>query len=76
MKVAIKDFGVAMDIKSRGIELEVRDTAGQQLGDLVITMSKVIWCPRRTTPANGKHLTWPKFIEAMNTLGHQPRRRS
>jgi hypothetical protein len=29
MKVTVKDFGVALEIKSRGIELEVRDAAGQ-----------------------------------------------
>ena len=75
MKVSIKDFGVGMEIKSRGIKLEVSDAAGP-LGDLVVTMSKVVWCPGRTQPEQGKALTWPKFIGMMESFGRQPRRRS
>ncbi len=75
MKVSIKDLGVGMEIKSRGIELEVSDAAGH-LGDLVVTMSKVVWCPGRTQPEQGKALTWPKFIQMMESFGRQPRRRS
>ncbi len=74
MKVSIRDFGVGMEIKSRGIQLEVSDAAGH-LGDLVVTTSKVVWCPGRTQPEQGKALTWPKFIETMETFGRQPRRR-
>lgn len=74
MKVTIKDFGVALEIKSRGIELEVCETGGQHCGDLVLTMSKVVWRPGRTTPQYGRALTWPKFIELMEAFGQQPRR--
>jgi hypothetical protein len=72
MKVTIKKFGVNMDIKSRGIELEVKNGT-RHLGDLVVTMTKVVWCPRRTQPAGGKVLVWPKFIEMMERYGRRAR---
>lgn len=68
MKVSIKDLSVSMELKNKGIELDVYDTEGKHLGDLVITKSKVIWCKGRTAPANGKSFTWKKFIELMEEL--------
>ncbi len=65
MKVTIKDFAIGMEIKSSGIEMEVRDTSGNQLGDLIITKTQLIWCPGRTTRANGKTIRWVTFIEMM-----------
>lgn len=65
MNVSIKDFNVAMEVKNNGIELEVRDTDGTHRGDLVVTKTRVIWCPGRTTPANGHSLTWNQFIDLM-----------
>lgn len=65
MKVNIKDFNVAMEIKNNGIELEVRETEGSHLGDLVITKTQVIWCPGRTTRAKGYAVGWKKFIQLM-----------
>lgn len=66
MKVAIKSFDVQMDIKNNGIELEVKDTSGNQLGDLFITKTRVIWCQGKTTRKHGKPLAWDKFIAMMN----------
>ena len=37
MKVSIKDFAVTMDIKTKGIELDVHDNNDNHLGDLVVT---------------------------------------
>ncbi len=74
MRVTIKDFGVAMDIKARGIELQVTDTAGKQRGDLYVTMSKLTWCKGKKQRHNGKSLTWEKFIEMMERHGRPPRR--
>ena len=68
MKVSIKDLSVSMEIKTKGIELDVYDTGGSHLGDMVVTKTKVIWCPGRTPPANGKALTWKKFIDMMERL--------
>jgi hypothetical protein len=65
MKVSVKDLGVDMQVKNRGIELEVRDAQGKQLGDLVITKSRLIWCPGKTRPENGIPISWSRFIEMM-----------
>lgn len=68
MQIAIKEFNVDMEIKTKGIELEVRDPDGTHRGDLVLTKTTVIWCRGRTTRANGKSLTWTKFMEMMDTV--------
>jgi len=49
MKVSIKDLSVNMDIKSKGIELDVYSADGKtHLGDLVVTMTGLTWCKGRT----------------------------
>ena len=68
MQISIKEFNVAMDIKTAGVELDVKDTEGRHLGDLVVTKTRVIWCPGRTTPDNGKALNWDRFIKMMEAL--------
>ena len=65
MQVAIKSFDVKMDVKSKGIEFEVRDTGGRLLGDCYLTMTGLIWCQGRTNKENGKKVSWKKFIEWM-----------
>ncbi|MCH7998547.1 MAG: hypothetical protein IIA91_03580 [Chloroflexi bacterium] len=79
MKVSIKDFGVAMDVKQRGIEFQVKEPNGDLRGDFYLTMKHVIWCEGQTQRQNGKHLTWSKFIDLMDAYGHElgrrPRRR-
>lgn len=66
MNVSVKNFPVTMEIKTKGIELDVYDTDGTHLGDLVVTKSKLVWCQGRTTVRHGKPITWLKFIEFMN----------
>lgn len=66
MKVSIKNFSVAMELKTKGIELDVYDSAGEHLGDLVVTKSKLTWCKGRTATVNGKSITWEEFITYMN----------
>jgi hypothetical protein len=44
MKVSIKSFDVAMEVKNKGVELDIYDNDGNHLGDLVVTKAKVIWC--------------------------------
>ncbi len=65
MLVYIKQFDVGMEIKNRGIELEVRDTSGRQLGDLVITKAKLTWCKGRTAREHGISVQWREFINWM-----------
>ena len=68
MKVTIKEFSVDMEVKTRGIEFEVRDPQGSHLGDMVLTKTNLIWCPGRTDRNNGKKLSWAKFIQHMESL--------
>ena len=65
MLVRIKQFDVAMEIKNKGVEIDVSDPQHGHIGDLVITKSKLIWCRGRTRPENGIDVTWTKFIEMM-----------
>ena len=62
MKVSIKRFNVAMEIKNRGIEFEVRGNNNEHRGDLVLTKTRLIWCPGQTKPENGYRIEWDDFI--------------
>ncbi len=64
MRVTIKDLGIPMEIKSRGIEIDVSDNSGH-LGDLYVTMSNLIWCKGKTFRANGTKMTWGEFMRIM-----------
>ena len=66
MKISIKDFGVDMEVKNRGIEFEVHDTAGNFKGDFYVTKSGLIWCDGRTRRENGIPVSWDEFIDWMN----------
>lgn len=65
MRVSIKTFEVAMDLKNNGVEFEVADNQGEHLGDVILTKTSVIWCKGRTRRANGKRFSWEEFIEHM-----------
>ena len=65
MNVSIKDFSISMEVKTKGIELEIRDTNNKHLGDLVVTKTGLTWCKGRVTAKNGKKVAWKKFIESM-----------
>lgn len=70
MKVSIKDFNVAMEVKNRGIELEIYSPDGNSHhGDLVVTKTRLIWCPGRIAPENGIAIDWERFIAYMESLG-------
>ncbi len=66
MKVSIKDFSINMDVKTNGIEFEIKDTKGKHLGDCYITKTGLIWCEGRVTRENGKTIKWPEFIKLVN----------
>lgn len=65
MKVSIKELAVSMEIKNTGITLDVYDNQDKFLGDLVVTKTKLIWCPGKTKPENGHPIDWANFIEMM-----------
>ena len=67
MKVWIKNFDVAMELKNKGIEFDVYSKDGKQhLGDLIITKTQLIWCKGKTGRKNGKVLSLEDFVAAMN----------
>lgn len=65
MKVTIKQFDVAMEIKNKGIEIDVCDPQGAHLGDLIINKTRLVWCKGKTSPQKGIKISWKKFIEYM-----------
>lgn len=67
MKVFIKEFDVEMELKNNGVELDVADPQGNHIGDLIVTKTKLIWCPGRTRGKNGKQIQWDEFIAYMNS---------
>ena len=45
MKVLIKEFAVDMEVKSKGIEFEVKSPDGaSHLGDCYVTKTSITWC--------------------------------
>ena len=68
MQVKIKSFDVNMDVKSSGIEFEVRKSDGSgQLGDCYLTMTGLIWCEGKKFKQNGVKVSWTDFIEIMKS---------
>lgn len=66
MKVSVKSFETDMEIRNKGLELDVYDTKGKFLGDLIITKTQLIWCNGKTHRENGQAITWSEFITLMN----------
>ena len=68
MKIGIKKFNVNMDVKSTGIEFEIRSPDGSQhLGDCYLTMTGLVCCKGKTKKKNGVKISWSDFIEVMTT---------
>jgi len=62
MNVKIKDFGIAMELKNRGMELEVKDNSGTHLGDLCIGKGTIEWCKGKTRRGGGNQVSWDDLI--------------
>lgn len=68
MKVWIKKFDVEVEVKSKGLEFEVRTPDNEsQVGDCYITMTGLIWCKGKTGKKNGIKITWDQFTEIMES---------
>lgn len=68
MNVKIKKFDVNVDVKTKGIEFEVRTPDGKaQLGDCRLTMTGLTWCPGKTSKKNGIMVKWPEFIDLLSS---------
>jgi hypothetical protein len=62
VQVRIKKFEVNMDVKSSGIEFEVRTPDGtSQIGDCYLTMTGLVWCIGKTHKKNGIKLSWTEL---------------
>lgn len=62
MKVNIKEMNVGMELKTKGMELELRDTKDVFLGDFVINKTGITWCRGKITPKNGVKKNWAEVI--------------
>ncbi len=58
MIVAIKKLEVSMQVKTNGIELEVKDSGNKQVGDCYATSSGLTWCRGKTTRKNSVRIKW------------------
>jgi hypothetical protein len=64
MKVGIKSFDVDMDVKKKGVELEIKSPDGSQFhGDCFVTMTGLVWCQGKTTKQHGVKLKWDELME-------------
>jgi len=68
MKVHIKKFQIDMDVKSNGIEFEIRKSDGSpQIGDCLLTMTGLTWCKGRKEKQSGIKISWEDFMEIMKS---------
>jgi len=68
MEVEIEDFAVGMQVKSKGIEFEIRSPNGSDfLGDLVVTNTQVIWCLGKTDRTNGVSIKLEQLIDILSS---------
>ena len=68
MKVYIKKFQVDMEVKSSGIEFEIRSPDNKdQKGDCYITKTALVWCRGRIEKKNGIKISWEDFMEIMKS---------
>jgi hypothetical protein len=68
MQVSVKDMSISMELKNKGMELDVYDNQGNFLGDLVVTKTRLTWCPGKTKPENGHKIEWQDFINYMQSF--------
>jgi len=70
MKVSIKDLSVDMEIKNKGVELDVYSPDGNtHHGDLIVNKAGLVWCKGKTSVQNGKKVTWANFIDWIEAGG-------
>jgi hypothetical protein len=66
VKVNIKQLGLNMELKTKGMELAVYNAKNKHLGDLFINKANLIWCPGKSTPKSGGiAMSWGDFISEM-----------
>jgi hypothetical protein len=64
MKVNIKEFGLDLNVKNKGMTLDIYTPNGKtHLGDVKINKSGLTWCKGKSH--TGKKMKWATFIEKM-----------
>jgi hypothetical protein len=63
-KVKIKEFGIDLEIKNKGLSIDVWDGAAH-LGDIQITKTGLTWCNGKSQ--SGPKATWKEFKDWMNS---------
>ena len=57
-----------MEVKSKGIEFEVRQPNGAaQLGDCYITMKNLKWCKGKIDKRRGVDISWNDFAKILKS---------
>lgn len=66
VRVKVKQFAVDMEVKTTGIEFEVREPDDSaQVGDCYVTKTGITWCKGKTTKANGIRVSWKELAELL-----------
>lgn len=66
MKVKVKELSAEIELKSNGMELEIRTPDGSsQLGDCYVTMTGLTWCRGKTMKKNGIKLSWNDLAQIL-----------
>lgn len=65
MTVKIKEFGLDLTVKNKGLTLDIHTPNGSFLGDLKISKGGLIWCNGKAR--SGPKKTWKEFIDWMNS---------
>jgi hypothetical protein len=73
-RVSIKDLAVDMDIKTKGLELDVYD-GDTHLGDLYVTKTGLVWCKGKTTKRKGVGLGHDRRREGQGGGSARPKGR-
>ena len=69
MEVKIKSFDVEMEVKKNGIEFEVRSPDGtKHMGDLHLSMARLVWCQGKKGLKNGQEILWTDFVDLMKLV--------
>lgn len=66
MKVKVKKFGLDLEVKTKGMMLDVYSPDGKtHLGDIQITKTGLTWCNGKAH--TGPKASWQEFIDWMNS---------
>ena len=73
MKVSVKELNAAIELKTKGMALEVLDNNGALQGSLIVTGTGVVWCKGKSNPDKGVKISWTKLIESFANTDVKPK---